>query len=76
MTPAQETAGLREAKERATRIADKVVPKYRKLRSVSYSCTSHTAQLWQAAWDGAMEAMGYDNEQFKCFPSFKAEVIK
>lgn len=72
MTPAQETAALRHAKERATRIADKVVPKYRNPRH-SYSCTSHTAQLWQAAWDGAMEAMGYDNEQFKCFPSLQAE---
>jgi len=61
---------LQVDKERATRIADKCVPKYRDPRN-SYSCTSHTAQLWQAAWDGAMEAMGYDNEQFKCFPSIQ-----
>jgi len=55
---------LAQCKAEACRIADKCVPRYRNGRT-SYSCYSTTAQLWQAAWDGAIEAMDYDSDQFK-----------
>jgi hypothetical protein len=47
--------------EQCTAIADKVVPQYRNPpRGRMYSCSSHTASKWQAAWDGACIAMGGD----------------
>lgn len=74
MTTVEEMSAKVLAVRNAMRIADKVVPKYR-LNATRYSCTSTTAHLWQAAFDGAIEAMGYDNEQFKgCPPTFNGSV--
>jgi hypothetical protein len=44
---------------RCTQIADQVVPEYR-ARNKSYSCTGGMAKRWQAAWDGACAALGYN----------------
>lgn len=60
---------LRLAKERATEIADKVVPKTRRRMAGNVFDEQMQPEIWQAAWDGAIEAMGYDNEQFKGIPS-------
>ena len=53
--------------ERCTEIADRVVPQYRddNQRQPGYSCTSHTAKRWQAAWDGAMVALGGDPAEYR-----------
>jgi hypothetical protein len=44
-----------------TQIADTVVPKFRDGKK-SYSCTGSVAKRWQAAWDGACIALGYDSK--------------
>ncbi|AOR76559.1 hypothetical protein [Novosphingobium resinovorum] len=55
---AVEPAPAKSLVKRCTEIADKVVPKYRNPpKGRSYSCSSHTAKLWQAAWDGACVAL-------------------
>lgn len=54
----------RDAEQRATEIADKIVPKYRRGER-SYSCTGTIAKQWQAAWDGAIEALGYDCSAYR-----------
>lgn len=61
------------AMQRATDIADKLVPKYRSPPFSYYSCTGTIAQQWQAAWDGAIEALGYDSDRFKLPPTLFAE---
>jgi hypothetical protein len=50
--------------QRCTQIADQAVPKYRNRRG-NYTCTSHTAQRWQAAWDGACIALGGDPADYR-----------
>lgn len=50
---------------RATRIADQVIPDYRSPpRGRYYSCTGVIARRWQAAWDGAMIALGGDPKEY------------
>ena len=51
--------GIDVLNRRCTQIADRVVPEYRAGRK-SYSCTGGVAKRWQAAWDGACIALGYD----------------
>lgn len=48
--------------DRCTQIADQVVPKCR-TEGKSYCCTGVIAKRWQAAWDGACLALGYDPDE-------------
>lgn len=41
-----------EAERRFLKIADRIVPQYRN-GTRTYSCGSHTAKLWEAAYEGA-----------------------
>lgn len=60
MTAGEESIAMK----RATEIADKIVPEYR-TTSRSYSCTGTVAKKWQAAWDGAIEALGHDHQLYR-----------
>lgn len=44
------------AEQRALAIADKIVPAYR-AGGRRYSCTGNVAQMWQAAYDGALAVL-------------------
>ncbi len=50
-----------------TAIADQAVPFYRSPPNgrMPFSCTSHTANRWQAAWDGACIALGGNPQDFR-----------
>lgn len=54
--------GINTLNTRCTQIADMVVPEYRAGRK-SYSCIGSVAKRWQAAWDSACIALGYDPEE-------------
>ena len=57
-------AAAADIASRCTAIADQAVPAYRNGKR-SYSCTSHTAKRWQAAWDGACIALGGNPENHR-----------